>query len=152
MIPYVIRASAVVAFVSALSGCIALPVPGYYVSARRNIGEAVPAFIVSGTTTRADVLMTLGHPEFVNGDNSEFVYLVVRNRAGIWMTYGWREYTTGATEYRELDVGFDERGVVAMVSVSTGLCVFEATTGNCGRVALVKDGEPRIADWPEHAR
>lgn len=145
-----VRESVVVAVVSALSGCIALPVPAHYVSARRNIGEAAPAFIEAGTTTRADVLMTLGKPEFVKSDKSEFVYLAARNRAGVWITYGWREYTIAKTEFRELDVIFDERGIVAMTTVSTGLCVVEAKTGTCGRVALTKDGEPRIADWPEH--
>ena len=46
-----------------LAGC-PFPIPtGYSFNSRENLGEAVPAFIKSGETTRLDVMMELGEPD-----------------------------------------------------------------------------------------
>jgi hypothetical protein len=123
-----------------LGGCIALPVPAFYVSARRNIEAVVPDFVVPGETTRAEVLMTLGMPDIVTDDDEEFIYLVVRSRAGVWMTYGWRDYSFAKVEYRQLDLSFDHEGAVASASVATGLCEDSEESATCGRVRLSDEG------------
>lgn len=141
-----IRVSLVIAITSTLGACIALPTPPFYVSARRNIEDVVPVFIVQGETTRAEVLLKLGLPDIVTDDQSEFIYLVVRSRAGVWVSYGWREYTFAKVEYRKLELRFDERALVASAAVATGLCTESEDSATCGRVVITENGEPRLSE------
>lgn len=56
------------------SACIIVPLPEHREEGRVFIRKEMLAFIVTGKTTRADVLLKLGHPDAVAFDEQVFIY------------------------------------------------------------------------------
>lgn len=103
--------------VSLLSYGCALPlVPGYEEGSRENLSRSVPKFIVSGKTTREDVLLELGEADGKALDESWLSYGCAFGRGGVLfvMAAGGGAGGAGveAVEHRRLVVYFDEQGVV----------------------------------------
>jgi outer membrane protein assembly factor BamE (lipoprotein component of BamABCDE complex) len=70
-----------------LSGCLILPTNYYKDYSRKNVDEESPAGIVIGVTTREKVLLTLGEPDKVYENESEFWYIATKVKL-IWGVYG----------------------------------------------------------------
>jgi hypothetical protein len=77
-----------------LAGCVAVPVrvthnAGAEAGSRANIADVTPTTIVTGQTTRVQVLMSLGEPDGRAADDSWFLYESVANRGGgQWLAVG----------------------------------------------------------------
>lgn len=79
-----------IVLMSAVLTSCAFPVsPGPSYDSRENIPSAAPAFIVAGTTSRAEVLLRLGEPDGATKDDRQFVYV---QRA---YTGGYRAFLAG---------------------------------------------------------
>jgi len=70
------------------------------------------AFVEVGSTNREEVLLNLGAPDYVEGDNSDFTYFW-RTKAGIVFSYFF-ELTSAPmfTMDHRLLIEFDENGIV----------------------------------------
>jgi outer membrane protein assembly factor BamE (lipoprotein component of BamABCDE complex) len=66
-----------------LAGCLVIPLDYYKDYSRENVTEEPPAGIVSGTTTREEVLMRLGEPDRASQDESEPWYMASKVKGGI---------------------------------------------------------------------
>lgn len=83
---------------------------------RQNIGEEVPAFIVAGATSRADVLLALGEPDGASDNGAQFVYTRGARLGGLFFAgCGYVTCAGGSTEkmaYDRLIIRFDDAGAV----------------------------------------
>ncbi len=103
-----------------LAGCV-IPIPtpaGDNPASRNNIGDAVPAFIAVGRTTRADVLLALGEPDLASQHGQLYTYVRVSSEGGVVLMVGAGMGAGGAIGsesmlYRFLTITFDKGGVVA---------------------------------------
>lgn len=107
-----------------LSGCvIPVPYPSGYYGPRRNVGYAVPDFIVSGKTTREEVLLALGQADGRALDESWLSFGVVYRKGGVVIaTYPPVGPDFDSYETRRLVVFFDELGVVESAQVESKAC------------------------------
>lgn len=74
---------------SLLSGCVPvrLPPAGHVLSSRVELPDRVPDFIVTGRTTRKDVLATLGEPDGRGADERWWAYSSLFDEGGVaWIT------------------------------------------------------------------
>ncbi len=99
------------------SGCVPIPtLPfGDKEWSRQNIGDNVPGFIVTGQTTRADVILALGDPDRRTKNDTRFLYARATEEGGIAFIVGGGlsgAVTGTPVTYRLLTVNFDARGVV----------------------------------------
>jgi outer membrane protein assembly factor BamE (lipoprotein component of BamABCDE complex) len=110
-----------------LVGCpVPLPPMGYEESSRGNVPAARPAWIVEGTTSRADVLLRLGSPDGEAVDGSWMGYLSSKHEGGVAFvlivgTGGGAVSVEGYTE-RRLVLWFDERGIVLKALFEEAQC------------------------------
>ncbi len=112
-----------------LAGCV-IPIPtppGDMASSRLNIGDAVPAFIAVGRTTRDDVLLDLGEPDFVSQHEQIYTYVRVSSEGGVMLVGGAGMGAGGAIGsesmlYRFLTITFDKRGMVASARSEQARC------------------------------
>jgi outer membrane protein assembly factor BamE (lipoprotein component of BamABCDE complex) len=58
-----------------LAGCLIIPTNYYTDYSRKNVAEESPADIVTGVTTREEVLIILGEPDKVSEDEVEVWYM-----------------------------------------------------------------------------
>ncbi len=92
--------AAVVLIPLALSGCLVLPiVPGDESDSRQNLGDKLPDFIVTGETTRADVLLALGEPDG-ESDHGEWFAYTRRTRTGGAAGFFFPIYRDETMDYR----------------------------------------------------
>jgi outer membrane protein assembly factor BamE (lipoprotein component of BamABCDE complex) len=77
----------VILITCSLSGCLILPTNYYKDYSRKNVDEESPSDVVIGVTTREKVLLTLGEPDKVYENESEFWYIATKVKL-IWGTYG----------------------------------------------------------------
>ena len=122
------RVLAALLFCSPLCSCVVLPVPvptsaGPFPASRTNVGEGVQAKIVKGQTTRTQVLLTLGEPDYRGQDDKWFEYTEVGRRGGVHWALLLVGNGVGAdrlgkwdTETR-LTINFEEKGLVSDVSL-----------------------------------
>ena len=91
-----------------LSSCAIIPVDYYTGYSRKNTGETTPESIKIGTSSREDVIMTLGEPDEASADETELRYRATKVKAIIIAGY------QGAAVTREyiLVVRLDARGIV----------------------------------------
>jgi outer membrane protein assembly factor BamE (lipoprotein component of BamABCDE complex) len=111
------RGAALVAVLLVTSGCVPIPtLPfGDKEWSRQNIGDSVPGFVVSGQTTRADVILALGDPDRRTKDDMRFFYVRATEEGGVAFLVGggMRGGVVGTpVTYRLLTVDFDARGIV----------------------------------------
>lgn len=110
-----------------LAGCpVPIPPFGYSSTSRDNLPDKVPAFIVKGTTTREDVLLTLGAPDSHSPDGHWFAYRSERHTGGIVFVVG-AAYSAGGVgvvgyDERLLTVRFDERAIVIDATLENRIC------------------------------
>lgn len=100
-----------------ISACVPIPVLpfGDRAGFRQNIDGTVPAFIVLGQTTRADVLLALGEPDRREADDAHFLYVRETEEGGVAFLVGgaMRGGITGTpVTVRLLRLTFDGAGVV----------------------------------------
>jgi outer membrane protein assembly factor BamE (lipoprotein component of BamABCDE complex) len=127
----------------ALSGCIPVPIlSGPRKDSRTNLPEAAPPWIVTGRTTRRDVLLGLGDPDGKASDDRWFTYGSAISHGGVaGVTAGpggggfiGRE----SVEYRRLIVRFDDNGVVSSVDWQKKRCAeYPQGTDSSGYVTTV---------------
>lgn len=106
-----------VASAALLSGCpVPLP-PTYDSGSRQNVGEIIPDFIVTGETTRDDILLRLGEPDGRGPGDRWVAYGSQYSKGGVLfvMAAGGGAGAAGveSIRFRRLVVRFDEKGVVA---------------------------------------
>lgn len=111
------REAALVAVFLVASGCVPIPTLPFGDKdwSRQNIGDGVPDFVVTGQTTRTDVILALGDPDRRTKDDTRFFYVRATEEGGIAFMVGGglRGDIIGTpVTYRLLTVDFDARGVV----------------------------------------
>lgn len=125
-----VLASAALAAAS-LGACVVLPIPrprGTLEGMRGNVGDALPAFVVEGRTTRAEVLLALGEPDRRADGDRWFAYDSGRRLAGVnWVVLvggapvsspGFVLGVRETVDWRELRLRFDEAGVLVQAEVA----------------------------------
>lgn len=143
-----------------LAGC-PVPVPpfGYSSTSRDNLPDKVPAFIVKGTTTREDVLLTLGAPDSHSPDGHWFAYRSERHTGGIVFVVG-AAYSAGGVgvvgyDERLLTVRFDERAVVIDATLENRICprgVVASSSGGSASPPCLKLPDLTSGPRPELSR
>lgn len=116
-----------------MSACVPLApyekAPGYYGS-RTDLGDGVPAFIVTGTTSRAEVTRTLGTPE-VEAPDSQWSYYesnYLKTESGAWaFTYFPGTFVERWPQHnqlllRRLLLRYDAAGLVTDVEFNSAQC------------------------------
>lgn len=93
---------------STLTGCLIIPTDYYTATSRQNIAMEPPAHILPGTTTREQVLLTLGEPDNTSPDESELWYMAEKVKAWLIMGYGGSDII----RYYVLIIRFTGSGIV----------------------------------------
>ena len=100
-----------------LPRCAVVPVVPYYAEgSRRNVGPEPPSSVRVGTSTKDDLFLTLGEPDFVSEDGRRLGYAWTKVSA-IWLSVGGAGGGVGGeiSNARVLEFTFDERNVVGSV-------------------------------------
>ncbi len=99
-----------------LAGCPIPLVPSDEDDSRLNVGDNVPDFIITGKTTRADVLLALGEPDGESEHGEWFAYTRRTSTGGVLFFMATLGGAGGASTegmaYRRLMIQFDDAGVV----------------------------------------
>lgn len=97
------------------TGCV-IPTNYYTSDSRKNVTETMAELIVPGKTTKEDVFLSLGEPDWVSLDETSFTYRWTKVRA-ILIVPGspYAGGGTGGTFDRDygLVIDFDNNGVVS---------------------------------------
>ncbi len=130
-----------------LAGCPVPIPPGYGLGSRQNVPGVVPAFIRSAETSREDVMMHLGEPDSVAGDESWISYGSAYTYGGVILIVaaggGAGAVAIAGKRYRRLIVPFDAQGFAVQP-------IFEAKDCTFGAYALGNesgDSEPCLDIW-----
>ncbi len=91
-----------------LTGCLIIPTDYYTATSRQNITMEPPAHILPGTTTREEVLLSLGEPDNTSPDESEMWYMAEKVKAWLIMGYGGSDII----RYYVLIIRFTSSGIV----------------------------------------
>ena len=70
-----------------LNSCIAIPHPSFQIEGRESIDEELTAFVVPGLTTRRDILMKLGEPDFATPDGRRILYYWKKTRWSVTVAF-----------------------------------------------------------------
>ncbi len=113
-----------------LTGCIAIPLPF-----ERPFREETAQFIEVGSTTREEVILTLGKPDVVARNETLFVYAAERATGYLWVEPGRETVGRG---YWYLVIEFDQDSTVegheivtSYLDVCWGICIPCAENGIC---------------------
>jgi outer membrane protein assembly factor BamE (lipoprotein component of BamABCDE complex) len=71
-----------------LAGCVGVPVNFYDAGSRRNIASKTTRALQPGVTTKQDVFLTLGEPDYVSEDARKIGYSWTKVKA-LWITTGY---------------------------------------------------------------
>ncbi len=95
------------------TGCV-IPTNYYTSDSRKNVTETTAELIVTGKTTKEDVLLSLGEPDEVSHDENTFTYSWTKVKA-IWAVGGTHGGAAGGTigRHYNLVIDFDNNGVVS---------------------------------------
>jgi hypothetical protein len=100
-----------------LAGCLIIPVDYYTPGSRRNVTAATTNLWRLGVTTREEVLLGLGEPDFVSEDGRRFGHVWSKVKALVMVGYSggeiWRHYM--------VETSFDASNRVAGVRFVDGL-------------------------------
>jgi len=122
---------AVLLLVLTTSGCVPIIYSARYEApSRQNLSDAVPAFIESGRTTMADVLLALGDPDTIAADESWIAYVSSYREGGggaalVLVSSSSAGLLGGAFKemlYRRLLVHFDATGIVTAATLDLVNC------------------------------
>ena len=106
------RLSSIIACASLCASCIVVPVNYTEYGNRKNLSKETIDKIVVGVTTKEDVLMDLGEPDFISMDETCLAYSWSKVKL-LWLAAAGYNATGGtvARDYK-LTITFDERNVV----------------------------------------
>lgn len=134
--------AAVVLIPLALAGCPIPLVPGDESGSRQNLGDKVPDFIITGKTTRADVLLALGEPDGESEHGEWFAYTRRTSTGGVMLIMAGGYSAGGASNetmnYRRLIIQFDDANIVKSAR-------HELVT--CSEWQILRDEERREPIW-----
>ena len=107
-----------------LAGCLPIPAlpTGDKPGTRQNISDSVPAFIVAGSTNKAEVILRLGAPDHRGRDDICFVYVRESAEGGVAFLYGGglRGGLTGIpVTFKILSIRFSGEGIVESANFRT---------------------------------
>ena len=99
-----------------LAGCLVIPVDYHATGSRHNITPQSTNTLRIGMTTREDVLLALGEPDFVSEDGRRFGYLWTKVKA-IWAVASYGGSGTGGEITRSylIETSFDPSNRVSDV-------------------------------------
>jgi len=114
-----------------LAGCIIIPVDYHATGSRHNVTMGSTNALRIGATTREDILLTLGEPDFVSDDGRRFGYFWTKVKA-IWAiaSYGGSGAGGEITRSYLIETSFDPSNHVS-------------------HLRLVKKWSDSITDMPE---
>lgn len=128
-----LRSSFLLAVAVTLCGCIVVPYEASEgsVGPRTEVAATVPDSIVTGKTTRAEVLQSQGKPDGEGEGDDWFVYSSTFKNSGLGLFFCFAaNYTVGCGDarrqvwdYRRLVLRFDAAGVVSAAYVNSASCV-----------------------------
>ena len=112
--------------VALLPACV-IPLPiseAHRQGSRENLGDAARESIVTGKTTREEVLLRLGPPDGAALDESWLLYVSVRSKGGVLVfIYPSPAFPAFETvDYTRLVIYFDEAGVVERTQIEQRTC------------------------------
>lgn len=91
------------AFLLLLVGCLVLPTNYYQAGSRHNIKPETADFLVPGITTKEEVLLKLGEPDYASEDGQRFGYAWTKVKA-IWIIVSSAPGGIGGGEFPYSDV------------------------------------------------
>ncbi|MFM1767991.1 MAG: hypothetical protein RJA22_520 [Verrucomicrobiota bacterium] len=100
-----------------LAGCLVIPVDYHTRGSRRNVTAATTNLWRVGVTTREEVLLTLGEPDFVSEDGRRFGHAWSKVKAIVMGGYSGSE----VWRYYRVETTFDASNRVAGVRFVSGL-------------------------------
>ena len=125
------KALGVLLLALAMTGCVPIIYPARYEKpSRQNLTDTVPAFIETGRTTMADVVLALGDPDTVAADESWIAYASAYREGGggavLVLAGGGQVGLLGGARkqmlYRRLLVRFDAVGIVLAATLDVVKC------------------------------
>lgn len=110
-------AAVLATFVLLASGCVVIPTSYHSGGSRQNLSHDEEKKLTEGTTSKREVLLMLGEPEFASEDGKVLRYDWQKVKA-IWIAGGYYSAASGAVEREySLELTFDERNVLAKKEV-----------------------------------
>ena len=104
------------------AGCVILPTGELDTPLSRGyLAQESLAFIQANSTTKAEILLTLGEPDLVSADEKHFLYWWLTGQ-GVWAVFGAYFQSVGGTilsHHYLLAVEFGERDVVKRFELKT---------------------------------
>lgn len=99
-----------------LAGCLIIPVDYYATGSRHNVTMTSTNVLHIGATTREDLLLTLGEPDFVSDDGRRFGYFWTKVKA-IWAvaSYGGSGAGGEITQSYLIETSFDRSNRISDV-------------------------------------
>jgi hypothetical protein len=93
-------------------------------ASRGNVAKEVPAVLLAGKSSRADVLLTLGEPDGRGPGDAWFTYATTRTWmiGGVFLGMGSAAAMGGGQSETRLLIKFDEAGLVAEARVDSRTC------------------------------
>ena len=104
-------------FVVLASGCVVIPTSYHSGGSRQNLSHDEEKKLTEGTTSKREVLLMLGEPEYASEDGRVLRYDWQKVKA-IWLAGGYYSAASGAVEREySLELTFDERNVLSKKEV-----------------------------------
>jgi outer membrane protein assembly factor BamE (lipoprotein component of BamABCDE complex) len=100
-----------------LAGCLIIPVDYHAPGSRHNVSDAATNLLHVGVTTREEVLLALGEPDYVSEDGQQFGHIWSKVKVLVVAGYSGGEFRS----VRMLETTFDESNRVARVRVVGGV-------------------------------
>ncbi len=94
-----------------LTGCLIIPVDYHAAGSRQNINPGTSRSMLPGTTTKDEVFLSLGEPDFVSDDGQRLGYAWTKVKA-LWLVIGGSSSASGELERSyvlELSFAGDDR-------------------------------------------
>jgi outer membrane protein assembly factor BamE (lipoprotein component of BamABCDE complex) len=100
-----------------LAGCIVIPVDYYADYSRRNLNLKTPATLAPGRTTKDEVFLKLGEPDYASDDGTRVGYTWQKVKAVVvWGAGGAGGVNESAKTYL-LQISFDPANLVSHVDL-----------------------------------
>jgi hypothetical protein len=101
-----------------LSGCLVIPVDYHSAGSRHNVNANVQSQLQPGVTTKEEVLLLLGEPDYASEDGQCIGYAWRKVKALVFVTAGPTSAATGEVERSYLlHISFDPNSQVSRVEL-----------------------------------
>jgi hypothetical protein len=98
-----------------LAGCLVVPVDYYQTGSRHNVSPKTPSELRLGVTTREELLLSLGEPDFVSDDGQRLGYAWTKVKA-VWFVVGYGGAASAEVERSYvLEASFDASSRLSQV-------------------------------------